>query len=250
MNILCLVKQVPDTLEVRLSSDLTLQRDFVAQVLNPADESAVELGLQLRDEHGGRVTVMTMGPKRAEAMLRELMARGADEAVLLTSPAFAGADTLATARALAAAAKALGPFDLMLFGRRAADGETGQVGPMTAALLDIPCVPQVIRAEVSGDMLTADQLTEDGAVTWACALPAALTLCEWQYPLRLPSLRGLKRAREAAVRCLSPEHLGLDPAHLGLKGSPTRVIRVDARAAGNRSTRWITAEEALEVVPW
>lgn len=115
MRILICLKQVPDTTEVKLTDDLTLEREFVAQVLNPADESALELGLELKEKHGGTVTVLTMGPKRAEGMLREALSRGADEAALMTSPRFAGADTLVTARCLAEAEKALGGFDLILW---------------------------------------------------------------------------------------------------------------------------------------
>lgn len=249
MNILCLIKQVPDTLEVRMGSDLTLQRDFVAQVLNHADESAVELALRLRDAHGGRVTALTMGPARAEGTLRELLSRGVDEAVLLTDKAFAGADTLATARTLAAAARALGPFDLLLFGRRAADGETGQVGPMTAALLDMPCMANVTNAALENGALKADQLTETGTVHWETQLPAALTLCEWSFPLRLPTMRGLRAARQAAIRSLTPADIGLDdPSQTGLKGSPTRVVRVCAHSGGVRKTKWISAEDAATLV--
>ena len=121
MKILCLIKQVPDSLEVHMNSGLTLERDFVAHVLNKADESAVELALQMKDAYGATVTAMTMGPLNAENILRELLSRGVDHALLLTSPQFAGADTLATARTLAAAARQTGPFDLLIFGRRSAD---------------------------------------------------------------------------------------------------------------------------------
>ena len=114
MRILICLKQVPDTTEVKLTDDLTLEREFVAQVLNPADESALELGLKLKEKQGGTVAVLTMGPKRAEGMLREALSRGADEAVLMTSPRFAGADTLVTAHCLAQAETALGGFDLIL----------------------------------------------------------------------------------------------------------------------------------------
>ena len=248
MNILCLIKQVPDSLEVRMGSDLTLQRDFVAQVLNHADESAVELALRMRDAHGGKVTALTMGPPRAEGTLRELISRGVDDAILLTDKAFAGADTLATARALAASAKALGPFDLLLFGRRAADGETGQVGPMTAALLGIPCAANITAAEYTNKTLTAHQLTETGTVHWETDLPAALTLCEWSYALRLPTMRGLRTARQAQIRILSPSDIGItDPSSIGLKGSPTRVTHISVRSSGVRPTKWITAEEAAAI---
>ena len=244
MKLLCLVKQVPDSLEVHMGSDLTLQRDFVAQILNPADESAVELALRLRDAHGGSVTAVSMGPARAEGTLRELVARGVDRAALLTAPACAGSDTLATARALAAVAKAMGPFDLLLFGRRAQDGETGQVGPMTAALLDIPCVSNAVQAQIEEEGLSARQLTETGTVTWTMGLPAALTLCEWSYALRLPTFSGLRRAKAAEIERLTPQQLGLGPEECGLKGSPTRVVRVSVRESGVRQTAWLTKEAA------
>ena len=248
MNILCLIKQVPDSLEVHMGSDLTLQRDFVAQVLNNADESAVELALQLRDQHGGTVTAMTMGPARAEGTLRELVARGVDHIALLTSPKCAGSDTLATARALAKTVEYLGPFDLILFGRRAADGETGQVGPMTAALLDIPCIANCVSAHLEGDTLCADQLTEDGNIHWQTKLPAAITMCDWSYALRLPTLMGLRKAKKADIRMLTPEEIGLDVQEAGLKGSPTRVVKASARPAGVRPTKKITVQEAVEII--
>jgi electron transfer flavoprotein beta subunit len=250
MNILCLIKQVPDSLEVRMGSDLTLQRDFVAQVLNHADESAVELALQLRDKHGGKVTALTMGPPGAEGTLRELISRNADDAILLTDKAFAGADTLATARALAAAAKVLGPFDLLLFGRRAADGETGQVGPMTAALMGIPCIANITSAEFTEEnILKTRQLTETGTVLWEAKPPCALTLCEWSYALRLPTMGGLRKAKQAAVRIMTPADIDMeDLTKIGLKGSPTRVTRIDARSGGVKPTKWVTVDEAIEVV--
>ena len=113
MNVLVCLKQVPDTLEVKLRADFTLERDFVAQVMNPADESALEWALRVRDQRGGRVTVLSMGPRRAESTLREALSRGADEAMLLSDPRFAGSDTLVTAQCLAKAAEALGGFDLI-----------------------------------------------------------------------------------------------------------------------------------------
>ncbi|NLI21403.1 MAG: electron transfer flavoprotein subunit beta/FixA family protein [Clostridiales bacterium] len=255
MKILVCVKQVPDTTEVKLGADFTLERDFVAQIMNPADESALELGLALRDLRGGSVTVLTMGPERAAGMLHEALSRGADEAVLLTDPAFAGSDTLATARALRAAHDFLGGFDLILCGRRATDGETGQVGPMLGSLLNRACVTNVTAARVETPeqpgvangavSLLADQLTEDGTVLWRCATPALLTLCEWSYRLRLPTLAGLRRAATAPVRTLTAAMLYLSPAVCGLRGSPTRVVRVSARSAGLRPCRKLTVEAFL-----
>ncbi len=245
MKILVCMKQVPDTTEVKLGADLTLERDFVAQVVNPADESALELGLALRDACGGTATVLSMGPARVETMLREAFARGADEAVQLTDPAFAGADTLATAKTLRAALDALGGFDLILCGRRAADGETGQVGPMLASLMDAPCVTNATEVAVSQATATVTQLTEDGAQRWQCRLPAVVTLCEWSHRLRLPTLTGLKRAKNAPIRRLKPAELSVSAESVGLRGSPTRVIRVSARPVGARPCRKLSVAEVL-----
>lgn len=249
MRILICLKQVPDTTEVKLTDDLTLEREFVAQVLNPADESALELGLELKEQHGGTVTVLTMGPRRAEGMLREALSRGADEAVLMTSPRFAGADTLVTAHCLAQAETALGGFDLILCGRRAVDGETGQVGPMMAAMLNRPCVVNATEGEIEDGCLRALQLTEAGSVAWKAPLPAVMTLCEWSHALRLPTISGLRRAAQANVRICEPEDLGIDPADCGLKASPTRVTHISARPVGVRpcgKTSFAEVMKALE----
>lgn len=249
MRILICLKQVPDTTEVKLTGDLTLEREFVAQVLNPADESALELGLELKEKHGGTVTVLTMGPKRAEGMLREALSRGADEAVLMTSPRFAGADTLVTAHCLAEAEKALDGFDMILCGRRAVDGETGQVGPMVAALLERPCVVNATEGEIIEGCLRALQLTEAGSQEWKAPLPAVMTLCEWSHALRLPTISGLRRAAQADVRFCEPEDLGIDPAACGLKASPTRVTHISARPVGVRpcvKTSFAEVMKALE----
>lgn len=243
MRILVCVKQVPDTTEVKLSSEYTLQRDFVAQVMNPADESALEKALALRDQHGGTVTVMTMGPARAESMLREAITRGADEAIHLTDSAFAGADTLVTAKCLQAAAEMGEGFDLILCGRRAVDGETGQVGPMVAALLDVPCVPNATDVRLENNALVIDQLTEAGVITWQAYFPAVITFCEWSHHLRLPTLMGMRRARNAQIRRVTAQELGIKET--GLKASPTRVVRIHSRPAGVRPCQKLPVDEVL-----
>ena len=255
MKILVCVKQVPDTPEGKLREDYTLAREFVAQVMNPADESALEKGLALRDAYGGNVTVVTMGPKHAEGMLREALSRGADEAVLLSDPAFAGADTLATARALQSAFGSLGGFELVLCGRRAVDGETGQVGAMLSSLMDFPCVTNATDLRVEGaadadsgapQTLLVDQLTEEGVQVWRCHLPAVITLCEWSHRLRLPSLAGMRRAAKTDIRRFTPADLGLPTALCGLKGSLTRVIRVCASPWGVRPCEKLDVEAFLQ----
>ena len=243
MRILVCLKQVPDTTEVKLSSEYTLQRDFVAQVMNPADESALEKALALRDAHGGSVTVMTMGPMRAESMLREAVSRGADEALHLTDSAFAGADTLVTAKCLRAAVDMAGGFDLILCGRRAVDGETGQVGPMLAAMLDIACVPNATDVRLENDALVIDQLTESGVIAWQAQMPAVITFCEWSHHLRLPTLMGMKKARNVQIQRIAAQALGM--AETGLKASPTRVTRIHSRPAGVRPCRKLPVEDVL-----
>lgn len=249
MRILACVKQVPDTMDVKLNDDFTLQREHVAQVLNPSDESAVELGLAVRDEVGGTLTILTMGPARVQNTLREILSRGADKAYQLTDSAFAGSDTLATARTLQAAIYQLGGFDLILCGRRAADGETGQVGPMLASLMNIACVPNAVRAHIEGTQARVAQLTEEGIQNWQCSLPALITLCEWSYRLRLPSLAGLKHARYAEIPRMTLSDLAMERGKTGLKGSPTRVVQVNVRNIGIRECRMVDIPKLLEILP-
>lgn len=211
--------------------------------MNPADESALELALSLRDTHGGTVTALSMGPERVSHMLRETLSRGVDEAVQLTDSAFAGSDTLATAKALQAAIEALGGFDLILCGRRATDGETGQVGPMLGALLDASTLPNATALTATPEGWEVTQLTEEGSQVWQITLPALITLCEWSYPLRLPTLMGLRRAKTAEIRCLSAADL--PKGEWGLQYSPTRVVKVTAKPQGVRPVQKLPAAEVF-----
>ncbi len=139
MNIVVCIKQVPDTQEVRLDPVThTLKREGIAAIINPFDLYALEEGLRVKDAQGGKVTIITMGPPQAEAALREALGYGADAAVLLSDRAFAGADTWATALTLANAIEKLGGADLIFCGKQAIDGDTAQVGPMLATILNIP----------------------------------------------------------------------------------------------------------------
>lgn len=248
MRILVCLKQVPDTTEVKMSDEFTLERDFIAQIINPADESALELGLKLRDQQGGSVTVVTMGPARTETMLREVLARGADEAVLMTDRTLAGADTLVTAKCLCRFAEKQGGYDLILCGRRAADGETGQVGPMLASMLNIACVANATDVRLNGENLAVDQLTEDGMITWEAHAPALVTLCEWSHRLRLPTIAGLRNAGKAVLQTLTAADLDLSPADCGLKASPTRVTHISARPAGVRPCRKVSVDQVLPIL--
>ena len=188
------MKAVPATAEVQVDGQFRLQRDGVKLQWNIADEAALEAALQLRGT--GTVTVLTMGPGKLEDGLRELLARGADRAVLVTDPKLAGADTLATARALAAAAKYLGSFDLILCGRRAIDGETGQVPGMVAGMLDVPCVTNAEAFTPESQRLLLQRRLEEGTAALEVTLPAVVSVCEYTYPLRLPGIMAMRRAKQ------------------------------------------------------
>ena len=231
MNILVCVKQVPAETDLGMDENGTLIRSG-AQMLNTADEAALEAGLRLKG--AGCVTVLTMGRETARPMLLECAQRGAGRLALLSDKAFAGSDTLATARALAAAVRLLGPFDLILCGRRAIDGETGQVPSALAALLDFPVVTNVTSLSADDAQAVVSRLIETGMEQLNVPLPAVLSLTEYCYSLRLPSLAGMRAAREMSVEVLTLDSLSLDGAECGLSGSPTRVSRVRAASTGAR----------------
>ena len=227
MNILVCMKTVPATTSVQVDGQFRLKRDGVKLQWNIADEAALEAALEL----GGTVTVLTMGPGKLEEPLRELLARGADRAVLLTDPQMAGSDTLATARALAAAVKTLGQFDLILCGRRAIDGETGQVPGMLAAMLDIPCISSVESIDQEDQLF---RRLENGVQTLKTSLPAVVSICEYTYTLRLPGILGMRRAKSKTVEKLCAADIGLSPEQCGLRGSATKVVAMDAKFPGLR----------------
>lgn len=232
MDILVCMKAVPATAEVQVDGQFRLQRAGVKLQWNIADEAALEAALQLKEQ--GTVTVLTMGPGKLEEPMRELLARGADRALLLTDPKMAGADTLATANALAAAVRHLGGFDLILCGRRAIDGETGQVPGMLAASLDMPCVTNAEGLELAGDKLRLLRRLEAGTSRMEMSLPGVISVCEYSYTLRLPGIMGMRRARGKQVELLTGEQIGLSPEQCGLKGSATKVVAMSAKFPGLR----------------
>ena len=231
MNIIVAIKQVPETGNVKMDPVTgTMIREGVESIINPLDLYAIEAANQLKETHGGKVTVMTMGPGNADKALREALAMGCDEAVLITDRAFAGADTWSTAYVLAGAIQALGGFDLILCGERATDGDTGQVGPNIASALDIPLVTYVSEIESydrAGNEMLVWRMTEYGYEKMSLPLPALLTVVkEISFP-RLPTLRGKQRARAAEIKVFSLANLDVDKDRIGLKGSPTRVIKIE-----------------------
>ncbi|MDI6601429.1 MAG: electron transfer flavoprotein subunit beta/FixA family protein [Thermoanaerobacteraceae bacterium] len=229
MNIIVLIKQVPDTNEVRIDPETkTLIRQGVPSIVNPEDKNAIEEALRLKETVGGKVTVVTMGPPQADVALREAMAMGVDESYLLTDRFFAGADTYATAKTLSTAIRHLFPdFDIVLCGRQAIDGDTAQVGPQTAEQLGIPQVTYVSRIEVNDTRLLVSRVIEDGYEVIEVGMPALLTIVKEANKPRYPSIKRIFEAYNAEVRSVGINDLGLDGNEVGLKGSPTKVVSTE-----------------------
>jgi electron transfer flavoprotein beta subunit len=263
LRIVVLVKQVPDTANVTgdaMKEDGTINRAALPAVFNPEDLNALEEALRLRERHGGRVTVITMGPPAAAQVLRESLYRGADEVVLLTDKAFAGADTLATSYALALAVRKLGDYDLVLCGRQAIDGDTAQVGPQTAEKLGIPQITCVSRIESvapadevgvvedqtadeagSAGRLTATRSIEGGFETLESSLPCLLTITGEANDPRPPSVKLVMTYKHAAAEAmpeyddsyLDPDSDDAEVCMLGRDGRPVcraRIVQWDHEA--------------------
>ena len=227
MKIVVCIKQVPDAKTVRFDTEKgTLVREGVEAVINPFDLNAIEAGVQLKERHGGEVTVVTMGPPQAEEALKEALALGADNGILLSDRAFAGADTLATTYTLAKAVERLTPVDLVLCGKQAIDGDTAQVGPGLAVRLGIPYVTCVSGLSFGDDQKTLrlKRSCEEGYDMVEVEIPALLTVLATINTPRVPSLKGKLRAKKARIPIWSADDLGADHGMIGLAGSPTQVV--------------------------
>lgn len=203
--------------------------------LNPFDLPAIEAALQLRERVGGSVTALSMGPPAGRIVLGEALAMGVDRAVLICDPCLAGADTLATSTTLAAAVHKLAPFELVLFGARSSDSDTGQVGPQTAVALDLPLVTGVQSIEPRGAGLRVERTLDDWIETFEVEFPAALAVRPEAARPRDIALGGLARAFDRqAVERLTAADLGLPPEQAGEAGSPTRVLAMQPIAHERR----------------
>lgn len=226
MDIIVCVKQVPDTNEVKIDPKTgTLIRDGVPSIINPEDKTALEAALQLKEEFGGKVTVLSMGPKQAEDALREALAMGADETILVSDRAFAGADTLATSYTLAKAIEKIGRFDLIFCGRQAIDGDTAQVGPEIAEQLGIPQITYVKEIVCKGDRLEVKRALEDGYAVVDTPMPALLTVVSELNEPRYPSVKGIVDAFKKEIKVWTVNELPVEREKLGLEGSPTQVVK-------------------------
>ena len=240
MHIVVCVKQVPNTTQVRINPETnTLVRDGVESIMNPFDENALEMALQLKEKHAGtKVTVLTMGPPQAAEVLKEAVGRGADAVVLLCDRAFAGSDTWATSYALSTAIGKLEKPDLVLFGKQAIDGDTAQVGPGVADWLGIPCIAYARKLEIADGKATVDRTFEDGYEKLETALPCALTVVKEANVPRMASLRGKMAAKKLAIAPMTAEASGADPAKLGLNASPTRVVKIFSPPPKTGGVKW------------
>lgn len=257
MNICVCVKQVPDTTEIRIDPEKhTLIRTGVPSILNPFDAYALEAAVRLKEASPspGRVAVVSMGPMQAEAMLRGCLAVGADEAYLVSGRAFGGSDTLATSYILSSVIRVLEerigqPFDLILCGKQAVDGDTAQVGPEIAEHLGLPQVTCALDLEEHGEGLYVKQEREDGFDIVSVGLPALVTVSRLPYEPRYPSLKAKLAAKKKEIVLLSENELsGIDRKRCGLSGSPTRVKATYAPVREKKGVllEYMPADEAAE----
>ena len=229
MKIAVLIKQVPDTTDVKIDPKTnTLIRDGVASVINPFDMYAIEEALRLRERFGEcEVVVISMGPPQAEAALREAISMGCDSAVLLSDRKFAGSDTWATSYTLAQAVRKIGDCKIILCGKQASDGDTAQVGPGVSMHLNIPQVTYVKKIEkIDASSATVERMTEEGYDIVETPLPALFTVVKEINEPRLPSLKGKMKAKKAEVPVWKAEELACAEDLIGLDGSPTRVVKI------------------------
>ncbi len=227
MNVIVCVKQVPGTNEVKINKETnTIIREGVEAVVNPFDSYAIEEALRIKDSTNGRVTVLSMGIPTVAGLLKETIGLGVDDAVLLSDRVFAGADTLATSYALSMGIRKINNYDLIICGKQATDGDTAQVGPSLAEKLGIPHTTYVRKIEeIREGYIRCQRMTEDGYEVVEMPLPAVITVVKEINEPRLPSIKGMMRAKKAVVSVWTADDINADKELCGLKGSPTQVVR-------------------------
>ncbi len=228
MNIIVCLKQVPSTTEVKIDPKTnTLIRQGIKSIVNPLDSYALEESVRLKERYGSRVTAISMGPPQATEMLRDAISSGADDAILLSDIAFAGSDTLATSTTLAKAIVKIKNYDLVICGRQTLDGDTGQVGPEIAEMLGIPFIAYVNKIEeIANGKLRVQRMVEDGYETIETSLPAVITVVKEINVPRMPSLRGLTKAKSAQIPTWTTQEINAEKETVGQAGSATWVVKV------------------------
>jgi electron transfer flavoprotein alpha/beta subunit len=238
LKIAVCIEPVPDPKQWnKLSLDphtMLLARSAIPAVINPLDRVAIEQAVRLKTERGGVVSVLTMAPPDAEDQLIEALAMGCDRAYLLTDVAFAGADTLATARCLSAAIRKIGEQDLVFCGGYSLDGSTAQVGPQVAELLGLPDLTHVLELQVAGSAVEVRCKAEEGPACYGTDLPALITFSTEATRPRLPSMVGLRKAIGTPITTWTAADLNLKPEEIGLRGSPTQMLNVFSASTGRK----------------
>jgi electron transfer flavoprotein beta subunit len=250
VNIVVCLKQVPDTNEVKIDPITgTLIREGVPSIINPDDKNALEEALRLKDNHGAHVTIISMGPPQAEIALREALAMGADEAILVSDRAFAGADTLATSHALAATLRKL-DYDVIFAGRQAIDGDTAQVGPEIAEHLDIAQITYVEKVEIIQGGLKVRKAWEDGYEDIEVKTPVLLTAIQELNEPRYMNIKNIfDMYQNKEIKVWNADYIEADKALLGLKGSPTKVKKsMTKEPKGQGELVQLPAKEAAQFV--
>ncbi|MFC1862776.1 electron transfer flavoprotein subunit beta/FixA family protein [Thermodesulfobacteriota bacterium] len=232
MNIIVLIKQVPNTADVKLDPKTgNLIREGIESIINPEDLHALEAAVCLKEKHGGKVTAVSMGPPQAIDALSEALGMGADEGVLLSDIAFAGADTWSTSFTLGKTIKKIGKYDLILCGRQAIDGDTAQIGPQVAAYLGIPQASYTFEIEaVEKKSIVVKRRQEEGFERLMVNLPALLTVIGEINEPRYPVMRGLLDAckEKARIKIWNVADIGAKVEEVGLEGSLTNVVKTFA----------------------
>jgi electron transfer flavoprotein beta subunit len=228
MNITVCLKQVPGTTEVKIDPNTnTLIRQGIKSIVNPFDSYALEEAVRLKERYGGKVAAISMGPPQATEMMRDAISVGADEAILLSDVAFAGSDTLATSTTLGKAILTIKTYDLIICGRQTLDGDTGQVGPELAEVLGVPFIAYVSKVEeIANGKIRVQRMVEDGYETIETSLPAVITVVKEINIPRLPSLRGLTKAKSAQIPVWTAQSIGAEKESIGQAGSATWVVKV------------------------
>ena len=248
MQITVCIKQVPGTAEVEIDEKTgVLKREGIDSKMNPYDLYAIETALRIKSEQDAGVSVLTMGPPQAEAVIREAYMMGADKGYLLTDRKFAGADVLATSYALSQGIKAMGDPDLIICGKMTTDGDTAQVGPEIAEYLEIPHVANVRRIhKLDEKSITVEMNMAESVEIQEVLLPCLITVEKDIYPPRLPSFKLKLKTADRPVQKITFRDLeDRDEMHYGLNGSPTQVLRIFPPEANTTSERWEGSGEAL-----
>ncbi|MBU0615368.1 MAG: electron transfer flavoprotein subunit beta/FixA family protein [Nanoarchaeota archaeon] len=248
MNIIVCIKQVPDTNDIKIDPVKgTLIREGVPSIINPEDKNAIEAALRIKGD--GKVVVLSMGPPQAEEALREALAMGADEAILLCDFKFAGSDTWATANVLAAAVKKI-DHDLIICGRQAIDGDTAQVGPQLAENLGLPQVTYVQKISLEGSKLNLERAMEDGFEIIQAELPILITVVKEINEPRYITLQGIDKAYDTEIKKWTADYIGAEVEKIGIKGSPTAVKKtfVPPRKGQGQKIEGQPKEQARKII--